>query len=59
MEHTITRKHAPALGDIRTVERGDAILVHPDANQRADWGRYVDAISSAVSRGADVFWVSR
>lgn len=53
---TITLSRSPALGDIRRLGQGDAIALTSDARQRKDWGRVVDAISSAVSRGADVVW---
>ena len=48
---------APALGDVRCVKAGDTIYLSPDAPQRADWTRYVDAIACAIAQGANVQWV--
>ncbi|MFE4721625.1 hypothetical protein ACFRLW_35465 [Streptomyces sp. NPDC056728] len=50
----ISKDQAPALGDVRTLGQGDALVLTPDATQRKDWGRYADAILAAVSRGAEV-----
>jgi putative N-acetylmannosamine-6-phosphate epimerase len=45
---------APALGDVRTLGQGDALVIAPDATERKDWGRYQDAIGAAVARGVEV-----
>lgn len=55
----VDKDHAPALGDIRALGAGDAIVLRPEAVQRKDWGRYADAIAAAVSRGAEVHQVSQ
>lgn len=47
---------APAIGDIRVLGEGDTIWLTPEAPQRRDWSRYLDAIITAVSHGADVRW---
>ena len=53
----IVRKDtSPALGDIRSLSAGDAIALTADARERKDFGRIVDAIGSAVSKGAEVVW---
>ncbi|AFU62223.1 hypothetical protein TG1_28 [Streptomyces phage TG1] len=48
---------APALGDVRTAKPGDVVHLVPGVDQRADWGRYLDALSVAITRGASVVWV--
>lgn len=48
---------APALGDVRALQPGDIIFIREGAQQRADWARYLDAISAAVASGADVRWL--
>lgn len=55
----ITRDSAPPLGDLRALGAGDSIFIRKGAFDRKDAGRYADAVSSAVSRGADVRWVKR
>jgi hypothetical protein len=45
---------APALGDVRLAKRGDVIVIIEGATARKDWGRYLDAISAAITRGATV-----
>lgn len=57
MQYRFSANAAPALGDVRAMGPGDSLLIFPDANQRADWSRYADAIGGAVSRGADAKWV--
>jgi hypothetical protein len=46
----------PALGDIRTMGRGDTVVLDPGVEGRMDWGRYLDALASALSRGVEVRW---
>lgn len=55
----ISKDTATAMGDLRNAEPGSVILIRHDARERKDWPRYLDAITSAVSRGADVRWVVR
>ena len=50
----ITKKDAPALGEVRRQGRGDVIVVGADATSRPDWGRYENAIGAAVTRGAEI-----
>lgn len=50
---------APALGDVRTLGQGDSIFLRKGWADRRDGGRYAEAISAAVLRGADVRWVRR
>lgn len=50
----ISEHVAPAIGDIRLMGRGDVIVLTETAERRRDWARYVDAISCAVTRGAEV-----
>lgn len=50
---------APALGDVRALGAGDAIVIRPGAVQRKDWGRYADAIAAAIARGAEVHQVAQ
>ena len=52
----IRKNTSPALGDIRSLSAGDAIALTADARERKDFGRIVDAIGSAVSKGAEVVW---
>jgi hypothetical protein len=51
---TVTKGQAPALGDIRALGLGDVVYVDYDARQRKDWGRLVEALAAAVSKGASV-----
>jgi hypothetical protein len=55
----VKTKSASALGDVRRLTAGDTVFLYPGADGRKDWGRYLDAIAAAVSRGADVVWVRR
>ncbi|QPB09570.1 hypothetical protein CPT_Sycamore_030 [Streptomyces phage Sycamore] len=57
MERRMTPDAAPALGDIRAMGTGDTVWLSPGVDGRNDWGRYLDALSSAVTRGAEVRWV--
>jgi hypothetical protein len=50
----ISKDAAPALGDVRALGQGDALVLTPDAIMRKDWGRYQDAIGAAVARGVEV-----
>ena len=52
----VTATTSPALGNIRALSAGDAIALTADARERKDFGRIVDAIGSAVSKGAEVVW---
>ncbi|WP_282203922.1 hypothetical protein [Kitasatospora fiedleri] len=45
---------APALGTVRALGRNDMIVVAPGAPERADWGRFLEAIGVAITRGASV-----
>lgn len=53
----ITVQHAPALGTLRNARAGDTVFIQEGAQCRKDWPRYVDAISTAVAKGADARWV--
>ena len=53
----ITATSAPALGDVRAYGTGDTVWLAPDARSRKDFGRYVDALAAALSRGADIRWM--
>lgn len=50
----ITKANAPALGDVRQMGQGQAVLIGEDATERPDWARYLDAIGSAITNGAEV-----
>jgi hypothetical protein len=50
----IRSDYAPALGDLRVMGLGDVIVIRRDASQRRDWPRYLEAITAAVARGAEV-----
>lgn len=54
MIRIIRSDYAPPLGDLRVMGLGDVIVIRPDAARREDWGRYQDAVASAVARGAEV-----
>jgi hypothetical protein len=51
------RDSGPALGDIRALGPGDAVWLSAGVQQRPDWGRYLDALSGAITRGAEVRWL--
>lgn len=53
-QRRITNANAPPMGDIRAMGAGDTLWIGPDATQRKDWARYVDAIGVAITRGAEV-----
>lgn len=55
----IRKDHAPALGNVRELGRGDTIVIVNGASVRPDWARYLDAIGQAVTNGADVRQVKR
>ncbi|WP_223772968.1 hypothetical protein [Streptomyces sp. 135] len=55
---TITKDQAPALGRVRALGLGDGVYVDYEANQRRDWGRIVEALAAAISKGASVTTVS-
>lgn len=48
---------APALGDIRTMGQGDTVWLAEGVEDREDWGRYLDALATATTRGVDVRWI--
>ncbi len=54
MFRLINKAAAPALGDVRTMGRGDVLIIVHDAPQRLDWPRYLDAIGQAITNGAEV-----
>jgi hypothetical protein len=54
MIEKISVEAAPALGDIRLLGRGDTIVLADGVEGRRDWGRYLDALASALSRGVEV-----
>lgn len=56
MERKLAANAAPALGDVRQMGRGDTLWLAPGVEERADWGRYLDAAATAVTRGAEVRW---
>jgi hypothetical protein len=53
----ITYTGSPALGDIRAMGRGDTVYLTEATPDREDWGRILDALSAAISRGASVRWL--
>ncbi|MBA0054314.1 hypothetical protein E0L36_26720 [Streptomyces sp. AJS327] len=53
----IRLESAPALGDVRQLPAGSWIYVFPNAKERPDWARYLDAITSAVAGGSSVSWL--
>ncbi|MFM9797401.1 hypothetical protein, partial [Streptomyces turgidiscabies] len=55
MIQVITKDQAPALGDVRTMGQGDALVLGEEATQRKDWGRYLDALGRAITNGAEVY----
>jgi hypothetical protein len=55
----LTADAVPALGDMRAAGRGTVFFLKPGVVQRADWGRYQDALAQAISRGAEVVWATR
>ncbi|OKI71402.1 hypothetical protein AMK15_01885 [Streptomyces sp. MJM1172] len=57
MERYVSYTSSPALGDIRRMGEGDTIALTDATRERKDWGRIVDALSAAVSRGAGVRWL--
>ena len=57
MDKYITRTSAPPLGDVRRYRRGVTVWLSTDADTREDWSRYLDALGSALARGADVRWM--
>jgi hypothetical protein len=36
--------------------RGDTVVLAAGVEGRKDWGRYLDALASALSRGVEVRW---
>lgn len=51
----VTPQAAPALGDLRSA---GVVFIKKGSETRKDWPRYVEAIAAAVSKGADVIWIS-
>ncbi|MFD8595407.1 hypothetical protein ACFV1L_10435 [Kitasatospora sp. NPDC059646] len=45
---------APALGTVRALGERDMVVIAPGATERADWGRFLEAIGVAITRGANV-----
>jgi hypothetical protein len=37
--------------------KGDTVWLAEDVETRRDWGRFLDALSSAITRGAEVRWI--
>jgi hypothetical protein len=52
--YSVALAAASALGDLRTAQTGDVVLLHSDAVKRKDWPRYADALNVAHTRGADI-----
>jgi hypothetical protein len=52
----ISVEAGPALGDVRAMGRGDTVVLVDGVDGRKDWGRYLDALTSALSRGVEVRW---
>lgn len=57
MDKMITATAAPAYGDIRLMSSGQTLWLEPGVALRKDWGRILDAMSAAISRGCDVRWM--
>lgn len=57
MERYISYTSSPALGEIRRMGAGDTIALTEAVQERKDWGRILDALSAAISRGAGVRWL--
>ena len=57
MQYVITASAGPALGDIRGLGAGDTVWLREGVTGRRDWSRYVDALVSALTRGAEVRWL--
>lgn len=57
MDRQITADTAPALGDIRQMGPGETVWLAAGVEGRRDWGRYLDALATATTRGVDVRWV--
>lgn len=57
MERFISYTGCPALGDIRSMAEGDTVWLTEAVDDRDDWGRILDALSAAISRGAAVRWL--
>jgi hypothetical protein len=53
----VSVRSAPALGDIRAMGKGDTVWLTEGVESRKDWGRYLDALSSAITRGVEVRWI--
>lgn len=58
MRRLLSLEAGPALGDIRLMGAGDVVWLAEGVEERKDWGRYLDALASAVTRGAEVRWVA-
>lgn len=54
MFRVITKADAPALGDVRRMGQGDALIIGANATQRPDWPRYLEAMGPAITNGAEV-----
>lgn len=52
---TIRSLHVP--GDIRSLGRGDEIVLYRDAPSRSDWSALLCAFPVAIGRGASVRWL--
>lgn len=57
MDRLITATNSPAFGDIRRMGAGDTVWLAEAAKGRADWGRCLDALTAAISRGVSVRWL--
>jgi hypothetical protein len=53
----VSVRSAPALGDIRAMGKGETVWLTEGVESRKDWGRYLDALSSAITRGVEVRWI--
>ena len=55
--HITTRStHVP--GDIRSLGRGDTVVIYRDAPSREDWSSLLCAFPIAIGRGASVRWIT-
>lgn len=49
----------PPLGDLRALGQGSTVYVSRSMQGHPLWSRYVEAITGALSKGADITWTTK
>lgn len=54
----ITKRSIHVPGDLRSLGRGDELVIYREAPSRPDWSALLCAMPNAIARGASVRWIT-